>query len=88
MYFPFGLTSKYDLEFFKNIYIPAAPPSIKYIKFDSYVPNDFYLNTYFMEFKVGVETDQKIYLRINTQEKLKQFGLRHHVSITVNAAQG
>ena len=41
-----------------------------------------------MEFKVGVEPDQKIHLRINTQEKLKQYGLQRHVSITVNAVQG
>ena len=37
------LTSQYDLDRFKNIYILAAPPGIQDIEFDEYVSEDLYI---------------------------------------------
>ena len=42
----------------------------------------------FKEFKVGITPEQALLIKINTQEKHKQYGLQHSVKITIYSAQG
>ena len=73
---------------FKNIYILAAPPGIEDIEFDEYVYKDFYMDKCFKEFKVGITPDQKILIKINAQERYKQYGFQHSVTRTIHFSQG
>ena len=84
----FYLTHQDDLYRFKKIYILVPPPGIEDIEFDEYVYKDFYMDKCFKEFKVGITPDQIRLIKINTQEKHKQYGLQHSVTRTILSAQG
>ena len=42
----------------------------------------------FKEFKVGITPEQTLLIKINTQEKHKQYGLQHSVKRTIHYEQG
>ena len=82
------MTHQDDLYRFKKIYIISAQPGIEDIEFDEYVYKDFYMDKCFKEFKVGIKQYQIRFIKINTQEKHKQYGLQHIVTRTIHSTQG
>ena len=82
------MTHKVDLDRIKMIYILAAPPGIEDIDFDEYVCNDFCMDKYFKEFKLGITPEQTILIKIYTQEKHKQYSLQHSTTRTIHSTHG
>ena len=77
-----------DLYRFKKIYILPYPPGIEDIDFDEYLYKELYMDKWFKELKVGITPEKTKFIKINTQEKHKQYGLQHSVTITIHYAQG
>ena len=84
----FELPSQDILDNWKKFNILLAPPGIKEIIYDASKSKESYINDGFKEIKMGVTTEYTYSIPNGLLARRKQYGLKHHVSLTIHAAMG
>jgi predicted GIY-YIG superfamily endonuclease len=76
------------LQHWEKIKVLIAPPGMKEIDFNVTYSREVYLERGFREVKVGIAPERTNSVRNDMFARRKQYGLRHHVSMTIHAAMG
>ena len=84
----YDLPSEDDLSNWKKIKVLKTPIGLKEIIYDSNISKATYIDQGFVEVNVGVAPERTQIFSDNIQAKRKQYGLKHHVTSTIHAAQG
>jgi hypothetical protein len=82
------LPSASALTNWEKIKILVAPPGLREVDYDPMHSKTHYIENGFKEVKIGVAPERTQTLAFNLQARRKQYGLKHHVSMTIHAAMG
>ena len=84
----FDIKSQEDLNNWSRIKLLAALHGIKYVDFDPDAPNYFSFERGYQEVKVGSAPERTQYLPRNIHVQIKQYILKHHVTVTIHGSMG
>ena len=76
------------IERWEKINVLVAPPGMKEIEYNLAIRKEAYFQKGFSEVKIGVSPERINTVKNETFAKRKQYGLRHHVSMTIHATMG
>ena len=82
------LPSKETLDRWEKIKLLLAPPGMKEIIFDEQLTKEEYLSIGFTEVRIGIAPERTHEVNHTMFGRRKQYGLRHHVVMTVHSVMG
>lgn len=84
----YELPSTEAIEKWEKIKVLVAPPGMKEIEYEPHYSKEDYVAIGFEEVKIGISPEHSHSVTNDMFAKRKQYGLRHHVVMTVHAAMG
>ena len=84
----YELPSRATLDQWEKIKILVAPPGLKEIVYNSRATKEYYIGVGFSEVNVGIAPERTHSVTFDMFGRRKQYGLRHHVVMTVHSAMG